>query len=56
MSGLGARSEYRSDIDVRLGQWAANKAMTRLDFLSELDIDAHPYTIRNSGIICTIGM
>lgn len=55
MSGLGARTEYKSDIDVRLGQWVAHQTVNRLDFMSELDIDVHPYTIRNSGIICTVG-
>lgn len=55
MSARGARLEYVGDIDLRHEQWAATQANNYLDFMSELDIYRDPRTIRNSGLICTLG-
>ncbi|KXJ13625.1 Pyruvate kinase PKM [Exaiptasia diaphana] len=55
MSAKGAREEYVLNIERRHKQLFGSRASNYLDYLSELDIDIEPFTIRNSGIICTIG-
>lgn len=55
MSARGARLEYVGDLDMRQEQWAAAQATNYLDFMANLDIDRDPRTIRNSGLICTLG-
>ena len=56
MSSKGAREEYLHNIESRHStQFYGSQASSYLDYLSELNIDREPYTIRNSGIICTIG-
>lgn len=55
MSARGARLEYQQSIDLRQEQWGAIQANNYLDFMSDLDIDRDPRTVRNSGIICTLG-
>jgi len=55
MSARGARLEYVGDIDLRHEQWAATQANNYLDFMADMDIDRDPRTIRNSGLICTLG-
>lgn len=55
MSARGARLEYVGDLDLRQEQWAASQASNYLDFMANLDIDRDPRTIRNSGLICTLG-
>nr|XP_058972061.1 pyruvate kinase PKM-like [Pocillopora verrucosa] len=55
MSARGARLEYVGDLDLRQEQWAAAQATNYLDFMANLDIDRDPRTIRNSGLICTLG-
>ena len=55
MSASKARRQYVPDLDHRLEQWAASNASSYLDYMSQLDIDIDPRTIRNSGLICTIG-
>ncbi|XP_001642026.2 pyruvate kinase PKM [Nematostella vectensis] len=55
MSAKGAREEYLHDVLHRHKQWIASRARSNLEFRSELDIDKHPLTIRNSGVVCTIG-
>lgn len=47
--------EYVGDLDLRQEQWAASQASNYLDFMANLDIDRDPRTIRNSGLICTLG-
>lgn len=47
--------EYVGDLDLRQEQWAAAQATNYLDFMANLDIDRDPRTIRNSGLICTLG-
>lgn len=47
--------EYVGDLDMRQEQWAAAQATNYLDFMANLDIDRDPRTIRNSGLICTLG-
>ncbi|CAH3142348.1 unnamed protein product, partial [Porites lobata] len=39
----------------RQEQWAATQATNYLDFMADMDIYRHPRTIRNSGLICTLG-
>lgn len=55
MSARGARLEYVGDLDLRQEQWAATQATNYLEFMSDMDIDRDPRTIRNSGLICTLG-
>ena len=55
MSARGARLEYQQSIDLRQEHWAATQATNYLDFMADLSIDRDPRTIRNSGLICTIG-
>ena len=55
MSARRARLEYQKSIDFRQEHWAATEATNYLDFMADLDIDRDPRTIRNSGIICTLG-
>ncbi|XP_058972061.2 pyruvate kinase PKM-like [Pocillopora verrucosa] len=55
MSARGNRLEYVGDLDLRQEQWAAAQATNYLDFMANLDIDRDPRTIRNSGLICTLG-
>ena len=55
MSARGARLEYQKSIDLRQEHWAATQATNYLDFMADLSIDRDPRTIRNSGLICTIG-
>ncbi|XP_078360531.1 pyruvate kinase PKM-like [Oculina patagonica] len=55
MSARGARLEYVENLDLRQEQWAATQATNYLDFMADLDIDRDPRTIRNSGLICTLG-
>lgn len=47
--------EYQKSIDLRQEHWAATQATNYLDFMADLSIDRDPRTIRNSGLICTIG-
>ena len=37
-------------------QYSTYKAAGQIEHNSLLDIDSEPHTLRNSGIICTIGM
>ena len=55
MSARGARLEYVGELDLRQEQWAATQATNYLDFMADLDIYRDPRTIRNSGLICTLG-
>lgn len=55
MSARGARLEYVGDLDLRQEQWASTQATNYLEFMSDMDIDRDPRTIRNSGLICTLG-
>ncbi|CAH3021587.1 unnamed protein product, partial [Porites evermanni] len=55
MSARGARSEYVEELHLRQEQWAATQATNYLDFMADMDIYRHPRTIRNSGLICTLG-
>lgn len=55
MSARGARLEYVGDLDLRQEQWASAQSTNYLDFMANLDIDRDPRTIRNSGLICTLG-
>ena len=46
---------YTRDLDERLERWASANANNYLDHMCQLDIDRDARTIRNSGLICTIG-
>ena len=55
MAGRKASILYSRDLDRRLEQWKASTSNSYMDHMCQLDIDVEPRTIRNSGLICTIG-